>query len=128
MTRALDPRTQTQRDAKNGAQPKARRERGYEERDAPPAKVVLGVVGFYAILLLGIAAAAITITLVAPRMGLVAHAPTEPRFAGASLPPLLVDQVAHRREVEAEARRHLDPQRVREAMAEIEAERSGRAP
>ena len=121
MTRPLHPETKPQRAANKHD------ERSCEERDAPPAKVALGVAGFYAILLLGIAAAAVTITFVAPQMGLVAHAPAKPRFGEASLPPLLVDHVTHRLEVEGEARRHLDIQRIREAMAEVEAQRSGDA-
>jgi hypothetical protein len=128
MTRPPDPQTKPQRAPKENAQPEGKRERGYEERDAPPAKVALGAAGFYAILLFGIAAAAVTITFVAPRMGLVAHAPAKPRFADASLPPLLVEPIAHRRRVEAEARGHLDPRRIRRAMAEVEARRAGDAP
>jgi hypothetical protein len=127
VSRPLHPETKPQRAARKSAPPKARRAQGYEDRDAPPAKVALGAMAFYAVMVLGLAGAAMTISLVAPRMGLVAHAPAKPRFAHASLPPLLVDQAGHRRRLEAEARRHLDPQRIQQAMAELEAKQAGEA-
>ena len=107
------------------AQPKAKRQRGFEERDAPPTKVALAAAGFYAVMLVGLGFAATTIAWVAPHMGLVAHAPARPSFPAAALPALLVDPVAHRRAVEGAAQRHLDPARIEQAMAQVEAQSSG---
>jgi hypothetical protein len=118
---ALHPKTKVQR-AKS---PREELRRHHEESDAPPAKVTAGVAVLFSLVLFGLAVAAGTIEWRDGRHGLVMRAPSPPLFAHASLPPLLADPVRNRREVEAEARSHLDPTKIEAAMEEVEREKGG---
>jgi hypothetical protein len=120
---ALHPDTKPQR----AKEPHATGEPHHEKRDAPPGKVVAAAGVFFSIVFVGLAVAAGTIEWRDARHGLVARAPSAPLFPNASLPPLLADPVQHRREVEAEARSHLDPARIEAAMEQVEQQRGGAA-
>jgi hypothetical protein len=113
---ALHPKTKVQR-AKS---PRAASRPHHEPSDAPPAGVAAGAAVLFSLVFIGLAVAAGTIEWRDGRHGVVMHDPTAPLFANASLPPLLVDPVRNRREVEAEARSHLDPAKIEAAMEQVE--------
>lgn len=118
---ALHPQTKPQRARKPRAKPAPHHER----RDAPAGKVVGVAAMFFSIIFIGLAVAAGTIEWRDARHGLIMRDPQAPLFANASLPPLLADPVQHRREVEAEARSHLDPAKLEAAMAQVERKKGG---
>jgi len=119
---ALHPKTKVQRAKK----PRAKRGPHYEPADAPPAKVLAVAAAFFSLVFVGLAVAAGTIEWRDARHGLVMHDPRAPLFPRASLPPLLADPVQNRREVEAEARSHLDPAKLEAAMEQVARAKGGR--
>ncbi|BBC72775.1 conserved hypothetical protein [Altererythrobacter sp. B11] len=122
MTRALHEETEVQRAENPDVVPAEVRERGYEPTDAPPAKVAAGLGGFLALMLAGLGAAA-TLTALTSRNGrLEERAVPPPVFPDASKPPLLVDPVAHRRAIEAQARAHLRRADMEAATRAVERE------
>ena len=121
---ALHPQTKPQRARKPRAKPAPHHER----RDAPPGKVAAGAAVFFSLIAVGLAGAGATIEWLDARHGVVMHDPQAPLFAHASLPPLLAEPVQNRREVEAEARSHLDPAKLEAAMAQVEQQSGGGKP
>lgn len=104
MTRPLHAETEVQR----GDSPTAeQRERGYEPRDASPAKVLLGVACFLALMLLGLLFSAAT-------LGWLKTEEDKPRdqtrsLAVTPLPPhLLAEPVASRQRFDRAMERQLD--------------------
>jgi hypothetical protein len=113
---ALHPETNVQR----GTRSAEKTAEHHEKMDAPPGRVVAVTAAFLSIVLIGLAIAAGTIEWRDARHGIVMHDPPAPLFANASLPPLLADPGLNRREVEAEARSHLDPAKLEAAMRQVE--------
>ncbi|MBO9602761.1 MAG: hypothetical protein J7496_09670 [Novosphingobium sp.] len=120
MTRKLHPATKPQRAIDPGVEPRAKRRRGYEDRDAPAGKVALGVAGFLGLLAAGVALPALAIPALDRALPLRAARTDRPVFPHASLPPLLADPVAHRRKLEAETEARLGAARIRRAAARVE--------
>lgn len=114
----LHPKTKVQRARKAHAAGEAH----YEKADAPPGKALAVGAIFFAIVVIGLMVAAGTIEWRDARHGIVMRDPAAPVFVNASLPPLLADPVQNRREVEAEARGHLDPAKLEAAMEQVERE------
>ena len=120
---ALHPKTNPQR----AKAPPPEEGQHQEHRDAPPAHVVAVAAAFLSLVPIGLGLAAGTIEALDARHGIVMHYPQAPLFTHPSLPPLLADPVRHRREVEAEARSHLDPTRIEAAMEQVERQGGGGA-